>query len=264
MMLPNDELFIEQVKEIFTQDSRFIGLLGCGSMVAGTMDEYSDLDFIAVYKPAYQDEIMTQRLNIVEKLGGLLSAFTGEHVGEPRLVICLYGPNPLHVDFKFLTPHELEKRVEDPVILWERGTEISTILQKTSPLYPYPDPQWIEDRFWVWIHYGATKLGRGELFECIDLITFLRASVLGPSVLAEHGQLPRGVRKLEQHAADAIAELKETVPSYSAESCYIALRASISIYQRLRQNLTDLKYRKEAERVSINYLNAVYTSLSTQ
>ncbi|MER7057532.1 MULTISPECIES: hypothetical protein [unclassified Streptomyces] len=28
-----------------------------------------------------------------------------------------------------------------------------------------PDLQWIEDRFWIWVHYGATKLGRGELFE---------------------------------------------------------------------------------------------------
>ena len=35
-------------------------------------------------------------------LGPLLACFTGEHVGEPRLLIALYGPPPVHVDLKFV------------------------------------------------------------------------------------------------------------------------------------------------------------------
>lgn len=256
--------FIEQIKERFIKDHRFIGLLGGGSLMTGTMDEYSDLDLIVVYQSAYQEEIMNQRLNIVEELGGLLAAFTGEHVGEPRLVICLYGPSPFHVDFKFVTPKELEERIEDPLVLWEREKEISTILQSTSPFHPYPDPQWIEDRFWVWVHYGATKLGRGELFELINLITFIRSTVLGPLILIENGQLPRGVRKLEQHALNTIAELEETVPSHNSQSCYNSMQSTIRIYQRLRQHSTKLIHREEAEQVSITYLEKVYTSLSNE
>lgn len=45
-------------------------------------------------------------------LGHLLHAFTGEHVGEPRLLICLYGPELLHVDLKFVTLEMLTQRVE--------------------------------------------------------------------------------------------------------------------------------------------------------
>jgi UTP:GlnB (protein PII) uridylyltransferase len=56
MTLPIYEHFIEQVKERFIQDNRFIGLLGGGSMMTGTMDEYSDLDLIVVYPSAYQEE----------------------------------------------------------------------------------------------------------------------------------------------------------------------------------------------------------------
>lgn len=264
MMLPNREQFIEHVKEEFASDDRIIGVLGGGSMVTDTMDEYSDLDLIVVYQPAYQEEIMNQRLSLLEKLGGLLSAFTGEHVGEPRLVISLFGPNPLHVDFKFVTLKELEERIEDPIILWERGKEISAILQQTSPCPLHSEPQWIEDRFWVWVHYAATKLGRGELFECMDLISFLRSAALGPLILTQNGQLPRGVRKLEQYAPDEIPELEETVPSHNFESCYKALQASVRIYQRLRQNITMLVVREEAEQVSINYLDRVHTSLSTK
>ncbi|CAG7653970.1 oxalate:formate antiporter [Paenibacillus allorhizosphaerae] len=262
MLLPIAESFIEQVKEWLIRDNRFTGLLGGGSMMTGTMDEFSDLDLILVYQPAYRNEIMHDRLTLAEQLGGLLAAFTGEHVGEPRLVICLYGPAPLHVDFKFVTPEELEERIENPLVLWERGLEISTILRKTSPLHPSPDPQWIEDRFWVWVHYGAAKLGRGELFELIDHLTFVRSTVLGPLIAAVNGQLPRGVRMLEQHVPNMIAELEATVPAHDAHSCYNALKSTIRIYQRFRANDPNIMHKKEAEQVAIAYLDQVYNSLS--
>ena len=53
----------------------------------------------------YYDEIMAQRMAFAGTLGHLLHAFTGEHVGEPRLLICLFGPELLHVDLKFITGH---------------------------------------------------------------------------------------------------------------------------------------------------------------
>jgi hypothetical protein len=52
------------------------------------------------------------RAGFAGALGPLLSAFTGDHVGEPRLLICLYGPPLLHVDLKFVTPADLAERVE--------------------------------------------------------------------------------------------------------------------------------------------------------
>ena len=262
-MQPIVESFIEQILKKLIPDHRFLGLLGGGSMMAGTMDEYSDLDLVVVYEPSYRSEIMNERLLLAEQWGSLLSAFTGEHVGEPRLVICLYGPPPLHVDFKFVMPGELEERIENPLILWERGSRIGSILQKTSPHHPSPDPQWIEDRFWVWVHYGAAKLGRGELFELIDLLTFVRSTVLGPLIAAASGHLPRGVRRLEQQVPDKIAELETTVPSHDADSCYEALKSTIRLYQRLRPNNPSVLRRTNAEQVSLLYLDQVYRSLST-
>ncbi|WP_317618488.1 oxalate:formate antiporter [Paenibacillus sp. PL91] len=231
-------------------------------MMTKTMDEYSDLDLIIVYDSAYQEQIMNQRLHIAEGLGKLLSGFTGEHIGEPRVVICLYGPEPLHVDLKFVTLEELKIRIENPLILWEKDQKISNIFEETSPSEPYPEAQWIEDRFWVWIHYGATKLGRGEWFELIDHLTFIRSAVLGPLVLSHHGQLPRGVRRLEQYASSDIEELKKTIPLHSFESCYLALKSTIHLYKRFRQNSDVLILKEEAEHVSIAYLEKVYASLN--
>ncbi|WP_338130709.1 nucleotidyltransferase domain-containing protein [Cohnella ginsengisoli] len=224
MRLPVHERFIEQAIAYASGDRRVIGLLAGGSLRHGTMDEYSDLDLIIVYDGAYRDEIMEQRLRIAEGLGRLLAGFTGEHVGEPRLLICLYGPSPLHVDLKFIQSEELKTRVEDPLILWERGSEMATILSQTNPGLNSHDPQWIEDRFWVWVHYGATKLGRGEWFELIDHLTFIRNAVLGPMVLIRNGHAPRGVRKLETYAVNELEQLKGTIPSHSFESCYNALK----------------------------------------
>lgn len=227
-------------------------------MITGNMDKYSDLDFIVVYDAAFKEEVMKQRIQIAEKLGNLLSAFTGEHVGEPRLVICLYGTPTLHVDIKYVTVQELEQRVEDPIILWERESKISAILNATSSHYPYPNRQWIEDRFWVWVHYAATKLGRGEWFELIDHLTFMRSAVLGPLFHIKNGELPRGVRKLEEFEGEELEELKETIPSYSAESCYRALQMTIRLYQRFRQDSSGIEYKSEAEQASIAYLESVY------
>lgn len=253
------ERFIEKAIAVTRQDQRLKGLLAGGSMVYGTMDEFSDLDFIIVYHEEFQNEIMAQRLRIAEGFGNLLSAFTGEHVGEPRLIICLYGPVPLHVDLKFVHTQELASRIENPKILWERDTEITTILDKTAPQFPYPDPQWMEDRFWVWVHYGAAKLGRGELYEVIDLVTYMRSSVVGPLVHIHNGQQPRGVRRLEQSGAEELGELNGTVPSHSFESCYRALKMTINLYLRLRP-ISAIITKSEAERTSVAFLDRVYSA----
>ncbi|MBY0088644.1 nucleotidyltransferase domain-containing protein [Brevibacillus sp. M2.1A] len=261
MKLPLHDRFIQQAIKYVSQDQRLIGLLAGGSMMYGEMDEYSDLDLIIVYNYAFRNEIMEQRFLIAERLGHLLSAFTGEHVGEPRLLICLYGPAPLHVDLKFVQLEELESRVENPLILWESGSGIATILSKTSPSLPFPHPQWIEDRFWVWVHYCATKLGRGELFELIDTLTFMRNAVLGPLVLIRNGHSPRGVRKLEKYALKELEELKGTIPIHSFESCYHALKNTIKMYQQLRQG-SEIEPRKDAERVSIEFLDGIFSGKS--
>jgi len=258
MKLPLHNRFIEQAIEYVSQDQRLNGLLAGGSMLYGEMDEYSDLDLVIVYNHAFRSEIMEQRFRIAERLGNLLSAFTGEHVGEPRLLICLYGPVPLHVDLKFVHLEELVTRVESPLILWERGSDIATILSNTSPSPPFHDPQSIEDRFWVWVHYCAAKLGRGELFEVIDTLTFMRNAVLGPLVLIRNGHPPRGVRKLEKYALKELEELKGTIPIHSFESCYHALKSTIKMYKDLRQ-VSEIVPRKEAERVTIEFVDGIYS-----
>jgi hypothetical protein len=215
-------------------DPRIVGLMVGGSAGTGTMDEFSDLDFVVVCRDEHQPELRKEAPAFAAGLGPLLACFTGEHVGEPRLLIALYGPPPLHVDLKFVADRDLDDRVEDGLVLWQRDGAVEAALRRAEAVWPRPDPQWIEDRFWVWIHYGGAKVGRGELFECLDVLAALRGMVFGPLIALGRGQRAAGVRRLERLAPDLVPALAATVGDHTAAGCLAALRASVDLYRRLR------------------------------
>jgi len=228
-------------------------------LIAGQMDEFSDLDLVLAVAPAAVAEVSESRMDIARSLGSLLAGFTGEHVGEPRLLICLYKEPLLHVDLKFVSVDDFGDRVEDPVVLWERDSALTRAMGARPAVFPMPDAQWIEDRFWVWVHYAATKLGRGELFEVIDFIAFLRLQVLGPMAAVSKGHLPRGVRKLEQNLPEHVPAFDRTLAARQPESCAAALFAAIELYRDLRDAAAAATVirRSEAEFEATAYLGAV-------
>lgn len=250
--------FLDRALPLLQADSRLLGTAVGGSWLRDAMDEYSDLDLVIVVDPAAYESVMHDRMAIAESIGDLLSGFTGEHVGEPRLIINLYGPPLLHVDLKFVSLDDLPKRVEDPAILWEREGAMSRAFASEAPYYPQRDLQWMEDRFWVWIHYTAAHLGRGELFETIDALTSIRGMVIGPLLAIKHSLRQRGVRQIEQYAVDDLLDVIATHPAYDARSCGESALALARAYQRLRDELAppDLLRRTDAEREALRYLQA--------
>ena len=250
---------LRRVVERLSADPRLVGVAAGGSYLTGTMDQFSDLDLVVAVEPAAFLEVLADRPRIAASLGPLLSAFTGEHVGEPRVFICLYGPPLLHVDLKFVALADAAQRVEDPAVLWERDGRLSAALREGTARYPAPDLQWLEDRFWVWVHYGAGKIGRGELFEAHDMLAFLRARALGPLMLQTVGARPNGVRRLEQAAAGWAREMQATVARYEPRSTALALREAAQIYRALRgaAAVPDLVVRREAEAAAMAYLDGI-------
>ncbi|MCC0649652.1 nucleotidyltransferase domain-containing protein [Clostridioides sp. ZZV15-6598] len=257
------EEFITNSLKIFREDLRILGVAIGGSYITNDMDEYSDVDLIIAIDNKYFKDIIDDRFKIAAKLGTLLSSFTGEHIGELGLIICLYGPDLLQVDLKFITLDDLTCRVENPTILWERNNCISNTFKLSEAKFPLPDLQWIEDRFWIWIYYISRKIGRGEIFETIESISFLRQTVIGPLLLMKNGKLPRGVRKLETDAVDNLPLLIETVPTYNSESCIKSLKIIIKIYLDLREYFLTDKFikRTEAEKSSLEYLDNLIIKL---
>ena len=111
---------LERVVSAVRADERFEALLGTGSLAYGGFDEHSDFDFVIVVRAEDHAAAMAGRQAFAAGLGSLLAAFGGEHVGEPRLLICLCGPPLLNVDFKFIVPGDVSALSEHPVVLWAR------------------------------------------------------------------------------------------------------------------------------------------------
>ena len=229
--------FANKASKILETDENVIGLAVGGSWLTNELDEFSDLDLIVVTKQKVSGDKM-RMISFAKRIGDLLSGFTGEHVGEPRVLICLYDNPLLHVDIKFLTIDEFHVRVETPELLLDKGGQLEKAIRDSQAKFPYPDYQWIEDRFWTWVHYALMKVGRGEYLEAYDFMGFLRMVVLGPLLHVKNDNLPRGVRKVETDLSGPdFMKLKLTIPAYDRQSLLECLRNAVSLYRQLRTEL---------------------------
>lgn len=258
-------LFLEQIVGKLKQDSRLLGIAIGGSYLSGEMDEYSDIDLVLVIEDIYYEQVLKERKEIASSLGSLLAAFTGEHVGEPRLLICLYDNPLIHVDLKFMLLQDFKSdRVENHVVLWEKENLLAQAVLENPRDYPPIDLQWIEDRFWVWIHYCAGKLGRGEFFDVIDTLSYMRGIVLAPLAKVQAGLKPRGVRNLEKELPHLLPNFCQTIPAkHDPYEIAQALQYSIDLYRQLRDAIKTpgLIARSPAEIASTKYLQTVIDRL---
>jgi hypothetical protein len=184
-------------------------------------------------------------------------------VGESRLLVCLYDNPLLHVDIKFLTLAEFYDRIENPVILFERDNQLTDVIKSTKAEWPQVDYQWIEDRMWIWVHYIAAKVARGEYFECLDGLGFIRAKVLAPLLQVKSKTAVRGLRKVEKKLnLPDLEDLKITVAQYNKASIIKALENTVSVYRLLRKKLyTDkVELQVKAEKRSMEYLKKIKNS----
>lgn len=235
-------------------DQRFAGFAVGGSWAYNRMDQWSDLDLNLVVYPQYFLEIVNQAGDLARNVGALLSFAQGRHTGEPRLFNGLYGPPLLHVDFKFFSLPDFAVRVEEPMVIWERDLELSSVLKSTRGSYPKPDQQWLEDQFWIWIHYGINKIERGELLEVVDHLGFLRNQVLGPLLSLRNNQEPRRIRHAEQKLpSELYLRLKKTLSSPEPIELLMALLEATNLYRELR-NSDAIVLRSDAEKMVFSTL----------
>ncbi|QDK80551.1 nucleotidyltransferase domain-containing protein [Spirosoma sp. KCTC 42546] len=238
--------FISKAIEFIQQDPETVGLAAGGSWASGELDAYSDLDLVLMTNRKIAPDV-NQMQAYAANFGPVLASFRGDHVGEPRLLIVLYATSLLHVDIKFLTPEEFYHRVEDPTILWERDQTLTNIIQQSMAQYPPFDFQWAEDRFWIWAHYAALKVGRGEFFEAIDFLAFVRNAVLGPMLHLKNSSLPRGVRRAETtFGVQELTQLRKTVSMPDRTTLLSSMWEVMYLYESLRDALAPDTFQKNS------------------
>lgn len=245
---------------VFRADARIEAVLEAGAGAENRADRYSDLDLVLIARDAGYDDLLADRSALAERLGKLLASFSGEHVGEPRLLICLYsvpeGDRVLHVDIKVIRRSDLTQRVDDPRVLFDLSNACRSVMISSPAVWPERAPQWFEDRVWVWIHYGAARSGRGEFFEALDMVGYLRAWVLGPMLATSASRPQRGLRHIEV-IPNAAAALAATVAEPDLAGLRRALLASLNLYVQLRRTRPPPVIREDAEAAVRTYIEAI-------
>jgi hypothetical protein len=222
-----------------------LGMLIGGSFASGEADTYSDLDMQFVVG----DEDVKAGANIMravaDRAGPVVAAFSAEHVGLPHMLIVLYR-DLIHADFEPVPLSRVSPRNAGLAshVLWERDGIVSSALPGRYEDHPATDLRWIEDRMWTWSWYVQTKVLRGELYEALDGLQYMRDNVLFKLLAMRREERSSGARRVEARTGEWTQQFADTLPVLSQESMMKALRASMALYQALADPLLR-RYRVE-------------------
>jgi hypothetical protein len=175
-------------------------------------------------------------------------------VGEPRVLICLYDNPLLHVDVKFMA-HEDAATLHYPAeVLWSRGVPPSLPGPGPAPAF---DVQWCANRLSTWAHYIGVKIARGELFEAVHSLDFLRTRVLAPLIAIETGVEPRALRRLEETRSPRLESLARTVCGYDRSALLAATKEAFELAWSLLDGHTNVQRNHLAERRTMAFLDEI-------
>lgn len=213
---------------------------------------WSDMDLVVLVEDCAERSFVEEHFAIVERLGTLLTAFRADHFGEPRLLICLYDEPLLHVDVKFMAFKDAQSLRYPAEVVWARREE-PELPGAASPMPP--DPQWFADRLPGWAHYMGVKLGRGELFEAMNSLEFLRSRFLAPMISIEAASTPRGFRRLEELSSSRLPQLALTYCAYNRGEILRAAEVGYALAQSLLDSVgSDVERHAHAESRALSFL----------
>lgn len=241
-----------------------LGMVIGGSLASGQADEYSDLDLQLVVEEAGFDRAVGQLREIADAAGRVVAAFTAEHVGLPQMLIVLYD-DLIHVDFEPVLLGRLNERNAGltALVLWEHHGAVSAALTAARrPEDPARELAWFEGRMWTWSWYIQTKVMRGELYEALDGLQYVRNAVLFKLLALHRGELESGSRRAEQRLGPWGDRFSATVPALTQESLMTALREAMRLYVSLADPLLGQHGVPRADEARVTVLQALDAGLS--
>jgi predicted nucleotidyltransferase len=221
-------------------DPDVVAMVVTGSFATGDADEVSDIDLRVYVRPDAVEGVVARIPELAAAAGRVVALFVAEHLGIPTLTIVLYD-DLVHVDFDVVAADRAAEHNDGlpAVVLWEREP-ISDALPGTYDPEIAAGVRWLEARIWTWSWYIQSKVLRGELYEALDGLQYVRDQVLF-RLLAFHGERrPAGGRRAEAVVGELGDAFARTVPtSLDPASVLAALREEIDLYRRLADPLLE-------------------------
>ena len=239
-----------------------LGMAITGSFVEGHPDEFSDLDLRVVLGDGAFRRFFSERGRFLERCGDPVAAFTGEHVGEPNLVITLFD-DLVHVDFLFAEIGEMPERNDGRAVrvLWERDPRVGDAFGPPYAPDPRADLAWLEDRVWTWACYTQSKILRGELYEALSALSWMREWVLFRVLAVRSSIRVRGARFAEDLVGEHGRRIASTVARPDPGSAMDALRTTVDLYVLLADPLLAREGVPRSNRARAVVIHALEASL---
>lgn len=232
--LPRHRAKAESACRAALTDPDVVAMVVTGSFATGIADELSDVDLRLYARPDAVEGVVARVPDLASAAGSVVALFVAEHLAIPTLTIVLYD-DLVHVDFDVVAADRAAEHNDGlpAVVLWEREP-ISDVLPGTYAPQVAAGVRWMEARIWTWSWYIQSKVLRGELYEALDGLQYVRDQVLF-RLLAFHGERrPAGGRRAEAVVGDHRDAFARTIPrSLDPATVLAALREEIDLYRVL-------------------------------
>jgi len=256
--LPHHKRRLEAICRAAMDDPQILAMFIGGSFASGEADEYSDLDLQLIVEDGAIDRLVPKLRPLADQAGRVVAAFSAEHVGLPNMLIVLYE-DLVHVDLQPVQFSDVGSRNAglSTHVLWERDPSISSVLGAKHEADPAGELAWFEDRIWTWSWYVQTKILRGELYEALSSLQYLRDNVLFRLLAMHRDELPSAARRAESRVGPWEERFAATVATLDQHSTMEALKSSIELYVDLvgpLQGKYGVRPADEARAVSLSAL----------
>jgi predicted nucleotidyltransferase len=236
--LPRHRAKAEAACRAAPADPDVVGIAVTGSFAAGHADEVSDVDLRVYARSGAVETVVARVPELAAACGRVVALFVADHLGIPTLTIVLYD-DLVHVDFDVISVDRAAEHNQalPAVVLWERDP-VSAALPRTYESDVAADVRWMEARIWTWSWYIQSKVLRGELYEALDGLQYVRDQVLFRLLALGRGDRPSGGRRAEAVVGAHADAFARTVPiALDRSSVMEALRAEIDLYRLLADPL---------------------------
>jgi hypothetical protein len=243
---PKHKDVLKNAIDYFAEDDRVPGLFISGSIVSGTMDEYSDIDLDVIVRDDEFESVFSERDRAVESIGRPLARFIADHLPiRVDMFIVLYeGPVKLDLDYIRASVLEPNWRWSRRHILKDTDGFLDDIVSRSKGLEaPSLSKERIlnlDEKFWTWCWYVFGKIQRGELWEALDGIHGIRTLAILSFFYSVVDLYNEGYRRLERKIPpDLVGNFRETIPQMTEASLFSALQSMISLYVELRGRVSE-------------------------
>ena len=237
--------FLKKYIDYVTIDNKIVGTILSGPAIEKRLEADTVLELIVIIEDNSYYKIIYERNKFASRFGNIISYYDDYNdtndTNDTNEFVCIYEKDLLQVTFKFVNASIILNKLFVGEIIYDKNNNLSDKLNITKKKNISLSIQWYENRFWILLNYGITKLNSNQLMEAIEYISFIRQSIITPMIHMKLNQQQRDSDYLEFDAPEFIDKLKLTVSLYDKSLISKAYEELVIFYIELRK-LFDFDY----------------------